>query len=66
MASYPNKAMRYASLATQLMVMLLLAVWAGYKIDLYLNWKFPVFLILFPLLALVLSLIKLIVDLSKK
>lgn len=58
-------AMRYASLATQWMLMLLLAVWAGYKLDKKLNWKVPLFLILFPLISLALSLWRLINELNK-
>jgi len=60
-----NTAMRYASLATQWMVMLLLAVWAGYKLDKKLNWTVPLFLILFPLISLALSLWRLIKELNK-
>lgn len=58
--------MRYAGLATQWMVMLLIAVWAGYKIDKMTQWTVPVFLILFPLIALGLSLWQLIKELNKK
>jgi hypothetical protein len=56
---------RYASLATQLMVMMLIAVWGGNKIDQWLHWKIPVFLILFPLAALCLSLWQIIKEFSK-
>ena len=58
--------MRYASLATQWMVMLLLAVWAGYKLDKKLNWRIPLFLILFPLISLALSMWSLINELNKQ
>ena len=57
--------MRYASLATQWMLLLLLAVWAGHKLDEKLNWKVPLFLILFPLISLALSLWRLINELNK-
>ena len=60
-----NTTMRYTSLATQWMVMLLLAVWAGYKLDKKLNWSVPLFLILFPLISLALSLWRLIKELNK-
>ena len=59
-----NSAMRYAGLATQWLVMLLLAVWAGYKIDGMLKWRIPLFLILFPLISLSFSLWKLIKELN--
>ena len=60
-----NNTMRYASLATQWMVMLSLAVWAGYKLDKKLNWRLPLFLILFPLISLAVSLWQLIRELNK-
>lgn len=47
--------LRYAGLATQWMVMLLVAVAAGYKLDQYLKWKAG-FIIVFPLLSLSFSL----------
>ena len=58
--------MRYAGLATQWMVMLLVAVWVGHKLDGLIKWKFPLFLILFPLAALALSMWQLIRELNKK
>ena len=57
--------MKYASLATQWMVMMLAGVWGGYKIDKWLHWKFPLFLILFPLISLSLSLWQIIKEFSK-
>ncbi len=57
--------MRYAGLATQWMVMMLIAVWAGYKIDSKLNWTVPVFVILFPLLSLVVAMWQLMRELNK-
>lgn len=61
----PNLALRYAGLATQWMVMLLLAVYAGYRVDKLTNWGVPLFLILFPLLSLTFSLWQLIKNLNK-
>ena len=58
--------MRYAGLATQWMVMLLAGVWLGYKLDKYIGWRFPVFLVLFPLIALVVSLWGLIKEFNNK
>ena len=58
--------MRYAGLATQWMVLLLLGVYGGYRLDNYLHLSIPVFLILFPLVALVVSLVGLIKEVSKK
>jgi branched-subunit amino acid permease len=61
----PQNMMRYAGLATQWMAMLGIAVFAGYKLDKVLGWKVPVFLILFPVAALALSLWQLIKELNK-
>lgn len=58
--------MRYAGLATQWMVMLLLAVWLGIKLDHKLNWRVPVCTIVFPLLALSISLYQLMRTLNNK
>ena len=63
--------MRYAGLATQWMVMLGLAAYGGLKLDHFIqekfpNWKFPLFLILFPLIALGLSMWQLIKELNRK
>ena len=57
---------RYAGLSTQWAVMLLIAVWAGHKLDGFTHWRVPVFVILLPLCSLVLSLIHLIKEVNKK
>lgn len=51
-------AMRYAAWGTQMMVLLAIGVWGGLKLDEWLHTK-PLFLIVFPLLALTFSLIQL-------
>ncbi|XZF16056.1 AtpZ/AtpI family protein [Chitinophagaceae bacterium MMS25-I14] len=58
-------AMKYAGLATQWLVLLLLAVWGGMKLDKLTGWKFPLFTVLLPLLALCVSLWQLIKSLNK-
>ena len=58
--------MRYAGLATQWMVMMLAGVWVGLKLDKYLQWRVPVFVILFPLVALVISLIGIVKEFNRK
>ena len=65
MAKQPDNMMRYAGLATQWMVLLLIAVWGGYKLDQHLKWKFPLFMVLFPLIALGLSMWQLIKEVTK-
>ena len=60
----PQNSLRYAGLATQWLVMLLIAVWAGIKLD----GKFhcsPLCTILFPLVALALLLWQVIKEFSK-
>jgi F0F1-type ATP synthase assembly protein I len=56
--------MRYAGLATQWMAMLLIAVWAGYKLDQKLRTT-PIFVILFPVLSLAVSMWQLVKELNK-
>lgn len=58
--------MRYAGLATQWMVMLLAAFWIGWNLDFkWIGWKFPLFLILLPLIALGISLWQIIKEFNK-
>lgn len=57
--------MRYAGLGTQWMIMLLAAVWIGWKLDNITGWKFPIFIIILPLIALVISLWQLIKEFNK-
>ena len=61
-----NNSMRYAGLATQWMAMLGLGAWLGYKLDKWLGWQMPLFVILFPLIALFVSLWGIIKEVSKK
>ncbi len=60
----PNTTLRYAGLATQWMAMLLIAVWLGYKLDAWIGLK-ALFIIIFPLLSLGVSLWQLIKEFSK-
>lgn len=61
----PQNTLRYAGLATQWLVIMLIAVWAGYKLDHSINWKVPVCTILLPLAALLLLLWQVIKEFSK-
>ena len=56
--------MRYASLATQWLVLLGIAVWGGLKLDEQLHFK-ALFVIILPVVALVFSLWQLIRSLNK-
>lgn len=58
--------MKYAGLATQWMVMLGGGVWLGYLLDHKIGWRVPLFTILFPLIALVVSLWQIIKEFNKK
>ncbi len=61
-----NNMMRYAGLATQWMLMLLLAVWGGMWLDKKTAWPIPVFVLLLPLIALFVSLYGLIKEFNNK
>ncbi len=53
-----NAAMKYASVGTQMLVLLGLGVWGGLKLDEKLGTS-PLFLILFPVIGLFVSLYQL-------
>ncbi|MBS0027854.1 AtpZ/AtpI family protein [Chitinophaga sp. 22321] len=57
-----NLLLRYAGLAFQMMTTLGLGVFAGYKLDHWIGWRFPVFLIIFSLIALAILLWQIIKD----
>lgn len=59
-----GSAMKYAAVGTQMMVLLGLGVWGGLKLDERLHTS-PLFLVLFPVLALFLSLYQLYRQLVK-
>ena len=58
--------MKYAGLGMQIFVSLGLAVFAGYKIDKWINMRFPVFVWVLPLIVLFLMIFKLIRETSKR
>ena len=67
----PNKGndrlmMKYVGLATQLMVSLALAVFAGLKLDKWLHLSTPLLVWILPLLVLVVMIWQIIKDTSKK
>jgi hypothetical protein len=57
--------MKYAGLATQLLVLLGIAVWGGLKLDERLHFR-ALFVIILPVIALTISLVQLIRSLSNK
>jgi hypothetical protein len=56
---------RYAGLATQLLILLGLAVWGGLKLDKHLHFR-ALFVVILPVIALTISLIQLIRSLGNK
>lgn len=58
--------LQYAGLATQLLVLLAVMVWAGIKLDDWLKFSTPLFTWVLPLIAIVALMIKIINDTSKK
>lgn len=65
-ASTNNFLVRYAGLGMQLLVLLALAVWAGYKMDRWMKIPLPLFVWLLPFIALCMMIYKLIKETSKK
>ncbi|RAI99433.1 putative F0F1-ATPase subunit (Ca2+/Mg2+ transporter) [Chitinophaga skermanii] len=57
--------MRYAGLAFQMLAGIGVALFAGYKIDQWVGIRFPLFMIIFSLLALAVLLWQIIKDTSK-
>jgi hypothetical protein len=53
-------------LATQFFVSIGIGLWVGLKLDDYLSFSTPVFIWILPLLIVVSSLIKIIIDTNKK
>ncbi len=61
-----NSMMRYMGLATQFFVSIGVGLWLGSVIDDYFSVKAPLFIWVLPLLIVVSSLIKIIIDTNKK
>jgi F0F1-type ATP synthase assembly protein I len=59
-----GNAMKYAAVGTQMMVLIGLGVWGGLKLDEKINTS-PLFLVLFPVIGLVVSLYQLYRQLVK-
>ncbi|TVR36454.1 MAG: AtpZ/AtpI family protein [Cryomorphaceae bacterium] len=59
----PNEALRYAGIATQMAVVILLGVWLGRWLDA--GREFPIFTLIFSLLSVGLALYIVIKDISR-
>lgn len=63
----PNRdLMSYAGLATQFLIVIGISVFSGFKLDEWVNWRFPVWVWILPLLAIGAMIIGIIRDSSKK
>ncbi len=62
----PNSYMRYATMGTQMIVIMGLGAFGGYALDKWLQFKFPVFTILLSLLSIAAALYLSIKDFLKK
>jgi len=58
--------MRYVGLATQFLIVIGISVFSGFKLDEWVNWRFPVWVWILPLLAIGAMIIGIIRDSSKK
>ncbi len=57
---------KYSGMATQMIVIILLFVYGGYRLDKYLQWKYPVFIISFSFLGVIVAIYLVVRDLLKK
>lgn len=58
--------MQYAGMATQFLVAIGITVFAGYKLDGWLDWRFPVWIWVLPLLVIIGMIYGVIRNSSKK
>lgn len=63
--SLPDYA-RYSSIGMQMLVIIAGGIFGGYKLDEYLNFKFPIFTVLFSFLSVALAIYVAIKDVIKK
>ena len=61
-----NSYAKYSNIAIQMLVIILLGVFGGFKLDQWLELKFPVFTVILSLLSVVLAIYLVTKDLLKK
>jgi len=61
-----NSYVKYSNIAIQMLVIILLGVFGGFKLDQWLELKFPVFTVILSLLSVVLAIYLVTKDLLKK
>ena len=64
--SRSNSYLKYGGLGIQLFGAIGIAGWLGYKLDNYLSWKFPVFMLVFVFLSFGGMLYKVYISLNDK
>lgn len=56
---------KYSSIAFQMLFIIFIGVFGGMKLDKYLNWKFPVFTVVFSILSVIFAIYYAIKDIIK-
>ena len=62
---YLNNYARYSSIALQMLVIILLGIWGGVKLDEWVNFQFPLFAVLLSFISVSLAIYVVIKDLLK-
>ena len=60
-----NNYAKYSSLGIQMLVIILVGVFGGIKLDEYIGWKFPLFTVVFSLLAVIFAIYYAVKDFLK-
>ena len=60
-----NSYARYSSIAMQMLVIILLGIWGGVKLDEWIDFQFPLFTVLFSFISVGLAIYVVIKDLIK-
>jgi F0F1-type ATP synthase assembly protein I len=64
--NYLNNYAKYSSIAFQMLAIILLGVFGGYKLDKWLNLSFPVFTLLLSLVSVIFAIYSVTRELLKK
>ncbi|OQX80721.1 MAG: hypothetical protein B6D61_01650 [Bacteroidetes bacterium 4484_249] len=64
--NYLNNYAKYSSIAFQMLAIILIGVWGGYKLDEWLDLKFPIFTVTLSLLSVIAAIYYVVKDLLKK
>lgn len=58
--------LRYAGLASRYLAILALTLWMGLRADTWLDWRFPLFVWVLPMAAVIGLIVKAVIDTSDK